>query len=319
MSDSAASRLPHFPVSFFATIMGLAGLTVAWQRAEPVLGMRASDGLLAFTMLAFLVLTAFYAAKAVKHPSAVVNEFRHPVRLHFFPAFSISLLLLSVALAPLAVQLAGRLWMAGAALHLLLTLAIMSIWIRHTRFEITHINPAWFIPVVGNIVVPLGGTVHGYGEISWFFFSIGLTFWLVLFTLVFYRVIFHAPLPERLLPTLFILIAPPAVGFLAYTQLTGTLDAMARVLYYTAVFLTLLLAMQVPRLARMKFALSWWAYSFPLAAMTVATLRMQRMTEMEGFRVAGLGLLAVLSALLVVLTALTVRAILRGEICVEEK
>ncbi|MFA6300175.1 MAG: hypothetical protein WC642_13475, partial [Nocardioides sp.] len=37
--DSAAGpRLAHFPVTFFATVMGLAGLSLAWGRAAPVLG-----------------------------------------------------------------------------------------------------------------------------------------------------------------------------------------------------------------------------------------------------------------------------------------
>ena len=31
---SQDERLRHFPVAFFATIMGTAGLTIAWQRGE---------------------------------------------------------------------------------------------------------------------------------------------------------------------------------------------------------------------------------------------------------------------------------------------
>jgi len=30
------SRLEHFPISFFAVIMGLAGLTPAWEKAQSV-------------------------------------------------------------------------------------------------------------------------------------------------------------------------------------------------------------------------------------------------------------------------------------------
>ena len=37
------------------------------------------------------------------------------------------------------------------------------------------------------------------------------------------------PLPERLLPTVFILIAPPAVGFIAYVRLTGGVDVFAQI------------------------------------------------------------------------------------------
>ena len=43
-------------------------------------------------------------------------------------------------------------------------------------------NP-WFIPVVGNIIVPIAGVDDAPAEVSWFFFSFGLIFWIALFTL----------------------------------------------------------------------------------------------------------------------------------------
>ncbi len=75
--------------------------------------------------------------------------------------------------------------------------------------------------------------------------------------IIFNRIIFHMPLPVKLLPTLFILIAPPAVGFLSYINLTGELDAFAHVLYNFALFLTILLLSQLPRFARLPFFISW--------------------------------------------------------------
>ncbi len=41
MTDAVqpTSRLQHFPIAWFAMIMGLGGLTIAWQRTETVLGL----------------------------------------------------------------------------------------------------------------------------------------------------------------------------------------------------------------------------------------------------------------------------------------
>jgi len=50
-------------------------------------------------------------------------------------------------------------------------------------------------------------------------FAVGFILWCVLFTVIMNRIIFHNPLPQKLLPTLFILIAPPAIGFISYTTL----------------------------------------------------------------------------------------------------
>jgi hypothetical protein len=52
--------------------------------------------------------------------------------------------------------------------------------------------------------------------------------------------------------------------------------------------------------------------------MTLATLRMQRMSGAEGFVDIGQVLLAALTVIIAGLAALTVRAIFRREICVEE-
>ncbi|MEA3292458.1 MAG: SLAC1 anion channel family protein, partial [Pseudomonadota bacterium] len=186
------------------------------------------------------------------------------------------------------------------------------------KFQINHINPAWFIPVVGNILVPIAGVPLGYPEISWFFFSIGIVFWLVLLTIFFNRIIFHDPMPQRLVPTFFILIAPPAVAFIAWFKLGGELDAFARVLYYTALFFSLLLATQIGKFARLPFFLSWWAYSFPLAALTVATMLMYQELQTPWFKWLSILLLALVTLVILMLVVKTVAAISSRGICIEE-
>lgn len=319
MTDNR-QKLEHFPVAFFAAVMGTTGLALAWKKAHTVLGLPAVIGeALQWWALALFVMLAFaYLAKLALHWPAIRQEFAHPIRLNFFPAISISLMLLGTAFADTTPYTAAGIWICGALLHVAFTLVVMSSWIHHTRYEIKHANPAWFIPVVGNIVAPIGGAVFAPAEVSWFFFSIGIVFWLVLMTIVMNRLFFHEPLPERLTPTLFILIAPPAVGCIAWVRLHGgQIDDFARILYHAALFLTLLLASNALRFLRLRFFLSTWAYSFPLAAMTIATLLM---AEQGGglFVPLAWGLLAILSVVLALLTARTAHGILRGEICVPE-
>ncbi len=315
------SRLAHFPISWFAIVMGFSGLTIAWEKSEALFkpGFSVSPYFLLITTTLFVLLLAVYAAKLLRFRPAVMKELHHPIKLSFFPTISISLILLSIATLHSAHGLSLVLWMVGTALHLLFTLYVMSAWINHEHFQIQHMNPAWFIPVVGNILIPIGGVAHGYPEVSWFFFSIGLVFWLVLMTIVFYRVIFHAPLPGKLVPTFFILIAPPAVGFVSYMKLTGELDSLARILFYFGLFLTLLLFTQVQRFARLKFFLSWWAYSFPLAAITIASMVMSQHVDAGFFRLLSIALLTILTTVILLLAWRTLVAIRRHEICIEEE
>ncbi len=312
-------RIKFLPISVFATVMGLTGFTIAWQKAQALTGLAGIAGAsLLVSAVLFAVLLLAYGGKLAGHRAEVVKELHHPVRLSFFPTISISLVLLATATLELYPGVSEWLWLGGSGLHLLFTLYVLGAWINHEHFQIQHMNPAWFIPVVGNILVPIAGVSHGHVEVSWFFFSIGLLFWLVLLTIVFYRIIFHAPLPGKLVPTLFILIAPPAVGFIAYVKLTGGIDVFARLLYYSGLFITLLLFTQVHRFARLKFFLSWWAYSFPLAAITIATLVMHQHLGHGALLGLALALLAVLTLVIGILVVRTAIAVKRGEICVAE-
>ncbi len=315
---AAPSRLQLFPVSFFAVVMGMSGLTLAWHKGAHKLGMTWPLGhaLAAVTFFIFLALAAIYLLKLAKYPKAVIEELNHPVKMPFVPAISISMLLLSICMLDLHPSLAIGLWMAGAALHLVLTLHVIRSWINHEHFQVGHLNPAWFIPAVGNVIVPITGTALGYMELSWFFYAIGISFWIILLVIVFNRILFHDAIPAMLLPTMFILIAPPAVGFISYVKLTGGVDSFAHVLYYLALFLTLLLAIEIPRFARLPFFLSWWAYSFPLAAMTLASFLMGAKSGLPFFTTLALALLFILSGLIVLLAVKTIMAIAAKKICV---
>jgi tellurite resistance protein len=318
MSEQTA-RLKNFPVSWFSVIMGMAGFTIAWAKTEQLfsLGIEISPWLLGLTVVLALLIAAVYLAKLARHPGEVAAEVQHPVKLAFVPTISISLILLSIATLHAAPQASFWLWSIGTVLHLALTLYVLSSWTQHDKYEIQHLNPAWFIPVVGNILVPIAGVHHAPAIVSWFFFSTGLFFWPVLTAILFNRLIFHATLPVRMVPTLFIFIAPPAVGFISYLNLVGGVDAFAMILYCVGLFFTLLLATQIAYFSKVPFFLSWWAYSFPLAAITIATLAMAEQSGWAGFATLGAVLLAVLSLVIAGLLARTLLAVYRREICVE--
>ena len=311
-------RLPYLPISFFAVVMGLAGLSIAWHKAQHVFGIHLGIDpfLVGITASVFTLLALLYAGKLVLHRDAVVAELRHPVKLNFFAAVSISLLLLAIAFLPIAEPVSRVLWSVGTASHLVFTLYVVSVWIHHDHFQVHHMNPAWFIPAVGNVLVPVAGVPLGYEATSWFFFSVGMMFWGILLTIIFYRVLFHDPLDEHLMPTLFILIAPPAVGFIAYVRLSGAVDPVAMILYNGALFLTVLLFSQVRRFARLRFFLSWWAYSFPLAAISIASMLMYEQGQGEAYRWIGAVLLTILTVVVCFLVVRTAMAVARHGICV---
>ncbi len=330
-AGESSLRLRNFHITFFAIVLGMAGFSLAVQKVGghdgkgifPVLEVPATM-LVYCTIGLFILVSLVYLAKAVKHPDAVSKEFNHPVKVNFFPLIAKVFLVLSVAYLDRDMQVSLYLWSIGTTLQFVASIVIISVWIRHTHFKIEHMTPGWFIPIVGSIIVPIAGVPHGFIEVSWFFFSVGIVFWMALFTIVLYRMMFYSPIPDRLLPTLFILFAPPAIGFIAYAKLAGLMahgagpDAFARILYYFSLFMFILILFKVQILAKINFYLSWWAYSFPLAAKTLATVVMFHMTADVLFKNLALFELGLLMVLILILVAVTLKAIIKAEICVED-
>ncbi len=316
----AGNRLVNFPITFYAITMGLFGLTLALHSASRVLEWIGPFSNIMFwvSVVVYILITIGYAAKSLIHPAALKAEWNHPIRATFFPAASITLLLMAVTFLPENEGVANILWIIGAVMQGGLTLAIIGRWIGHKPFEYSHINPAWFIPAVGNVVVPVAGAQLGYVEISWLFFSGGLMFWIILLTLVMNRLIFHTPLPGKLLPTLVIMIAPPAVAFISYLQLTQSIDTFAHILLSLGYVFALIVLTQIPRIVNLPFAMSFWALSFPVASLTIASFRYGAMAESPSHETIGIALLLVLVVVIAVLTLRTLLAIVRGQICLPE-
>ncbi|MBN2341201.1 MAG: SLAC1 anion channel family protein [Deltaproteobacteria bacterium] len=315
-----ANRLRHFPITFLAIPLGFAGFTLALQKGGALLALPkgVSTAHLWVTIGLFAITLFGYLLKATRYPKEVAADFNHPIKVNFFPLVAKVLLVLSVIFLSRNMVASKYLWFAGTALQLLASLAIVTQWVNQNHFHLDHLTPAWFIPIVGNLIVPIAGVEHGYVEISWFFFSIGLVFWLALFTVVLNRMIFHHPIMEKLMPTMFILFAPPAIAFIAYYKLTGEIDAFARILYYIATFLFMLILLQVKQLLKIRYFLSWWAYSFPLAAKALSSILMFHLTHSMFAKVLAQIEIILLVGIIGVLVVRTVRAISRKEVCVQD-
>ncbi|MDN4483041.1 SLAC1 anion channel family protein [Demequina lignilytica] len=270
-----ASSLAHLPVGVFAIAMGVGGTAVGWHRAADAFDLGVAVGqALAWVGLAVLAIAlAAYGTKVIRHPRAAIAEWTHPVKAAFVATIPISMMVLAIAFLPMSEPLSAGLWWTGAALQAIATVLIMRTWIADARIETVHVHPAWFIPVVGNLVAPLAGVAHAPSEINWYFFGIGSVFWLGLLPIVLQRLFVAGVIPPRLAPTLAILVAPPAVAALSWVRLGGAwTDPLAMMLLGVVIFQLALLAAQANALRRVPFAVSAWAYTFPLAAAASALL-----------------------------------------------
>jgi len=329
--SSGAVRLPppffrQLPVSAFAVVMGLSGLALVWAKVAqlgwlPGIASPLAFGLGVFSGGVFLVLLLFYLRKWIWQPALVKQEWAHPVGSAFFAGIPVCFALLGAVALGIFGPIALPLWVASAVLQVLVILFILNAWIHRDALKPAHINPVWFIPAVAtNMLVPLAGVRLGFLEVSWWFFAVGILFWGILLTMVLARMFFiHPPLPDRLVPAICIFLAPPALGFLSWVLLTGQypdgpgLDALSHLLFGLSIFFALFLATQLHWFARLDFYISWWAFSFPVAAFTVACLVYQSFVSLWLLKVLAVGMVGLVSLLISWLFLRTLLAIWRRE------
>ena len=327
----AIASLEYLAPAWFAIVMGWAGLSQAWLRAvDPFGDMALSLGLVAalFAQLIFALLCLACIVRLSAHPNAVAADMRHPVRHAFMATLPISILLL----ASLGIQLfwgTSRtldlaltfLWCVGSLLELATTAWVIGRWLKPADsggFQWATFTPVFFIPVVGNVLAPLGGVSIGFEAWATAQLGIGVLLWPVMLTLLFVRLGQAGPLPARLAPTWFITLVPPSIVGLSLLQLDAPL-AMVWLMWGIAFFFFILALTQVQIIREQPFGIAHWGMSFPMAAFTSLTLRMSHAPQGGWLHVPAILLLAVTSLLILGLTLNTWHGLRHGHLLVAEK
>ncbi len=313
------NRLKFFPIMMYAIVMGMSGLTITYQKAALWLNFPHIIGssLMYLTTAIFVGVSITYGMKLFTYASAVKNEFSHPVRINFFAAVSISMLMLAIIYKEEFPTVSAIFWYPGVLLHFYLTMHTIAFWIKDNQ-ELSHSNPAWFIPIVGNVLIPVGGIGFASNGVLMYFFSVGIFFWIILFSLILNRIIFHHQLAVKFMPTMFILIAPPAVGFIAYFKLFGVIDTFAMMLFNLALFFTFLVAFMYKSFLKIQFFISWWAFVFPIAAMAISSMLMYHVLNDFALMMLSYVMIAATTVIILIVIYQTVLHMTKNEICIQE-
>ncbi len=296
--------------------MSFAGLALTAQRVEEASDLHAtmSDILLAFAAAALMAVTLAYGLKFVRHRDAVAADWRHPVLVSFFAPYGMTLVLIAAALQYQQAPLAHPIWIAGTALLAATAFATLAGWILHKDLQPAHLLPVWFLPLVGPTLIAQAGVRLGYPEISATALAFAVLGWLAFLPLVLQRLIFGPPIPPPMLPSLAILVAPEALIFISWTEVNGGLTEIGRLLFGVTTVMGILVLVLAPRLLRSPFSLAWWAFSFPIAAWSSATLKYAAATGSQFHLQAGRVLFVAVAAMTALLTLRTLHAALRGDL-----
>ncbi|BBH69135.1 transporter [Actinoplanes sp. OR16] len=295
--------MTRIPLNTFAIAFGLAGLAEAWTAAAGVLALPSFMPQLfwAAAAVAWIWLITAHLIAGARSGERLRDQLRHPAQgplgalvpvvgmllgaelHHFLPRAGEVLVLASIAAAAL---FAG--WLVGT-------------WLEG-RLTLEAVHGGYLLPTVAAGLI--GGdtaSVVGHRQVGWASFGVGVFFWIVIATLILLRLVVRPALPDPLVPTIAILLAPPAVAGLAWFALAGPgFGPVPAALAGITVVLTLVELAYLPRFARLPFSLGFWSFTFPAGAVTAFT------AEATGDRLVTGVLLA---ALTVVVTAIAVRSL----------
>jgi C4-dicarboxylate transporter/malic acid transport protein len=161
------------------------------------------------------------------------------------------------------------------------------------EIELKSVTPAWFIPPVGLIVIPMGGAAlipsfSGTARevayaVNYFAWGAGFFLYLGLFAIVFFRFIRHEPMPCGMAPAVWINLGPIGAG-------TSTLYALVKASEFLTVkepffafglilwgfgvwwlAMAIIMTLYYIRRLTLPYSLAWWAFIFPLGAYVGAT------------------------------------------------
>ena len=311
--------LKHLTPNWFAIVMSLCGLSLAWGRAEPILGEMAGAGALVLAAAAALLFVALAVLSWIRwqhYPEALAADLKHAVRHAFIATIPVSIILLAtcgVSLLGTSAWLAA-LWWLGSLLQLFTTLWVATRWLSADKAQSLSwaaLTPVLLIPVVGNVLAPLAGVSLGAGAWAAAQFGIGLLLWPVLLALILARIAAQGLWAERLLPATFISIAPPAVIGSAALQLGGP-PLLAWMCWGVALFFLLWSAHTVRRMLAQPFSIAFWALGFPLSAFAALTLRLAM--QFPQLQVIGMVSLAVASVVTLLLAMATWNGVREGSL-----
>ncbi|WP_128427923.1 TDT family transporter [Streptomyces cyaneus] len=240
-----------------------------------------------------------------------------------------------------AVALDAVLFTAGTVLGLTAAVAVPYLMAVRHRIEPSQATPVWLLPLVAPMVsaalgpllvphLPPGQAQETLLLACFAMFGLSLLGTLLMLPLVFARLVAGGPLPLALTPTLFLVLGPlgqstTAVGMFAdvapgvvpasYSQGFGVLAVLygVPVMGFALLWFGLATA-HVLRARRhgMGFAMTWWAFTFPVGTCVTGAAALARHTGLVVYGWISVGLYLVLVGAWAVAAVCTVRGLFSG-------
>ena len=295
------TSVQRIPLNTLAIGLGLSGLADAWGAATDSLAFPAIVGELVWipAAVAWVWLIVAHASRGVRSEIPLATQLRHPAQGPIFAILPITGMLLAGELLTILPAAGVTLYVASLVAAALFAGWLLARWLRG-GLDLDAVHGGYLLPTVAAGFV--GATVAAHARLAllgWGLFAVGTFFWVAMTLLVLARLAFRPALPDPLVPTLAILVAPPGVAGVALFALAGDHpSAFAAAIAGLGVLLVLVQLALVPRYLKLRFSLGFWSFTFPTAAIATDAMVWVRIEAFPGWQVVTVVLLAAVTALI---------------------
>lgn len=249
--------LTNFHAGYFRISLALCGQVLLWKTLvqytkdnhDPhwhpvllILPSTASTLLWSMALVVLITLSILYALRCLHHYDKVKEEFLHHVGVNYLFAPMMSYLLL-LQTSPILVVPDGSIyqqitwWMVVIPI-ILLDIKLYGQWfIKGKRVLAKVANPACQLSVIANLIAAKEAVYMGWSEVALCFFALSMAHYLVLFVTLYQRHPGSNGFSPKLRPVFFLFIATPSMASLAWSSISGSFDAVSKMLFFLSMFL----------------------------------------------------------------------------------
>jgi tellurite resistance protein len=307
--ESAPNKTSRIPLNTLAIPFGLIGWAGCWSTAQGAFGWAswAAEPFWAVAAAALVWLVVAHTIRGHTAEASLTDQLKHPAQGPIAAIVPLSVVMLGAHVHGASPILGSVLAYAGIATCFAFSGWLMTMWIRGA-VPITAIHGGYFLPTVAAGFITAGVTANmGNPALAAAAFGYAAFFWVVLFSVLLLRLILATPLPGPLTPTLAILVAPPAVGGMAWLAMNGrAIDSVGLALLALTAFMVVIQVALLPTYRRLRFSLGFWSFTFPTCAVANQAIALSSIARYPGWQSVIVFALVAVSILIVAVAVMSI-------------
>jgi tellurite resistance protein len=286
--------------------LGLAGLAQVWSVASSALGapFELGQAFWLIAAIAWIWTLAVHLHRGTRTDQPLSHQLTHFAQGPLAAILPIAAMLIGAGLHrtfPLAGTVLTLISIAAAAAF---AAWILSFWMRG-EMPLESVHGGYFLPIsAAGLVGALTAAETGLDWLAVGSFAVGIFFWLVISVFFFLRLALRPAVPAPLIPTLAIMIAPPAVAAAAWFRISGGQpNHLFEGLSAMTAFMVLIQIMLLPRYRALPFSLGFWSFTFPVASVAALGITWLHQLQPFAWQAITVAVLAAVTLLVVLIAA----------------